>query len=315
MRGLSEAFIEDLLSGQLVLLLEAVKKDDTLCMEIRENYINVYYRGGNLLKVSAASEGKYLYQFDHHYFTQNRNTGAVRYLLPSLGPAENWVQLFPQLKAEMDFWFYEHPMAMREKQQQILRDNNSGYGGRDTDYYIVDLEYANLENGSKFDMLAARWYEKSDIKDIRLALIQVKDGDHLMSCGSEGPGSGIRGSLLDFESFLAKKPAWDLANDIFTEARIVLGQKIKIGLIDGISENAFSKYFDLARIQKVECILIFCNHKPKTGVIGCEFREFMETPQYTRLSEIADIRIAQASFMGYGLYVEQMVAPEKIAKL
>ena len=31
--------------------LEVVKKDATLCLEIRENYINIYYRGGNLVRI------------------------------------------------------------------------------------------------------------------------------------------------------------------------------------------------------------------------------------------------------------------------
>ena len=45
---------------------EAVKKDHTLCLEIRENYINIYYRGGCLLKLEE-NDGKYRASFDRRY--------------------------------------------------------------------------------------------------------------------------------------------------------------------------------------------------------------------------------------------------------
>jgi len=38
-------------------LSEGVLADRSLCLEIRENYINIYYRGGNLLKLSTGPGG------------------------------------------------------------------------------------------------------------------------------------------------------------------------------------------------------------------------------------------------------------------
>lgn len=52
LRALDEVFIKDLQVGKLKDFLERVKKDDTLCLEIRDNYINIYYRGGSLFKIS-----------------------------------------------------------------------------------------------------------------------------------------------------------------------------------------------------------------------------------------------------------------------
>ena len=53
----------------------------------------------------------------------------------------------------MDKWFHEHPKYEREFQQIILRENNnSGKISRATDYYIVDIEYQDTENSSRFDM-------------------------------------------------------------------------------------------------------------------------------------------------------------------
>lgn len=54
MRGLSNEFIATLNSSKgigLKRVLDRVNSDSTLALEIRENYINIYYRGGNLLKI------------------------------------------------------------------------------------------------------------------------------------------------------------------------------------------------------------------------------------------------------------------------
>jgi len=43
-RKLSERFINDLLNGDLKELLDYIKRDNTLDLQIRNNYINIYYR-------------------------------------------------------------------------------------------------------------------------------------------------------------------------------------------------------------------------------------------------------------------------------
>ena len=43
-RLLDKDFFKDLLDGDLENCLDYVRTDDTLDLEIRENYINIYYR-------------------------------------------------------------------------------------------------------------------------------------------------------------------------------------------------------------------------------------------------------------------------------
>jgi hypothetical protein len=59
MRQLSGNFYDDLISdnGLLHPLLERLKQDHTLMPAIRGKYINIYYRGGNILKVEEQSKG------------------------------------------------------------------------------------------------------------------------------------------------------------------------------------------------------------------------------------------------------------------
>ena len=79
MRELSKKFLNDLKStnGFLRPVFERVKQDHTLMLAIRDSYVNIYYRGGNLLKVREQANSSYRSFFDDQY----NKTGKV---LPSL---------------------------------------------------------------------------------------------------------------------------------------------------------------------------------------------------------------------------------------
>jgi hypothetical protein len=66
MRQISKEFISDLKNedGMLHPLLKRVKQDHTLMLAIRNGYINIYYRGGNILQVTEKSKGFYEPFFD-----------------------------------------------------------------------------------------------------------------------------------------------------------------------------------------------------------------------------------------------------------
>src|SRR5688500_15168980 len=51
MRELSDAFLDCLKSGFLAALTEYVRHDNDLNLEIRDAYINIYYKGNSLLNL------------------------------------------------------------------------------------------------------------------------------------------------------------------------------------------------------------------------------------------------------------------------
>jgi len=73
MRNLSKNFQNDLIAGLLQPLLVRVKQDNTLMLAIRKNYINIYYRGGNIIRVKTNSKGRYSAAFDSQYNVFNKN--------------------------------------------------------------------------------------------------------------------------------------------------------------------------------------------------------------------------------------------------
>ena len=80
MRSLGDSFLSALKDGCLAELTATVRSDATLCLELRGDYINVYYRGGNLMELrkSGQSAGEYAVSFDTNYFRRRRRDRAPR---------------------------------------------------------------------------------------------------------------------------------------------------------------------------------------------------------------------------------------------
>ncbi|MCX7006678.1 MAG: MBL fold metallo-hydrolase, partial [Kiritimatiellaeota bacterium] len=98
-RGLSPKFVRDLCEGTLKPILERVQGDRTLDMEIRKEYINIYYRGGNLLKISpvAGTVG-----YDAFFDVQYGLPSDVEKFVTHSSDPETWVKQIPVLKDTMD---------------------------------------------------------------------------------------------------------------------------------------------------------------------------------------------------------------------
>jgi hypothetical protein len=292
-RGISEKFIEDLKIGSLQPILNAVLRNDTLCLEIREGYINLYYRGGNLLRITQSASG-YTFAFDLRYCEHKtgRSENASRIL--NAKTITDYVDLIPLLKTEMDWYFCEHPKMEREIQQHILRENNRCGKAKHTDYFIADIEYANMQNGSRFDMLAVKWPSTSlarkNSNDLSLAFIEVKYGDSALN-GT----AGLKKHFTDMESFLRNHSLSQLS----AEAQKVMNQKVELGLVSGIKED---KKICINPNKRPEFILLLANHEPASTILERDLAAIVESDTYKSLSGLADVKIAASSMMGYGLF-------------
>ena len=143
MRGINENFVEDLKNGELAYFLEQVKSESNkLCLAIRKNYINIYFRGGNLLKISQKRDG-YSFDFDARYCL-NKGDDSKHALLSGSSSAdrENYEKNFHLMMAEMDAWFDKHPKPEREFQHQLFLQNPE----------VVDIEY-QIGGKIRLDML------------------------------------------------------------------------------------------------------------------------------------------------------------------
>jgi len=285
MRGLSKRFIDDLQNGVLKPFLDRVLLDRTLCLEIRKNYINIYYRGGSLLKLMEKTRG---YEADFNFEYAKKGLGAIPISQPQsfIGQplnVQDWIDVLPFLKLAMDLFLGKMPKEEREIQQLILRDNNFGPISRATDYYFCDLEYANAVG--RFDMIGVHWPSSPIIRknamNRRLVLAEVKYGDNALD-----KKSGLHAHIQDVNSFLSLPQN---IIDLKTEMLRVFNQKRELGLLDcGKDMAGFSD-------ESPVLLLILVNHDPDKSRLGELLRTLPESPH-------AELRFAAASFMGYGLF-------------
>lgn len=286
LRGLSRDFLLALQSGELSPILERVHRDRTLCLEMRANCINVYYRGGSLLRVQPNGTS-YSLSFDSNYFKASPDLVEP----PTPTNAATWIAALPALKNAMDLFFARFPKDEREIQQHLVRDNNFGGVARSTDYYVCDIEYQSVHG--RFDAVGVHWpsspHERKQDGDRRLVFFEVKQGDDAL----DGE-SGLHAHIMDVNDCLA-----DLTNiaAIKQEMITVFGQKRALGLLDcGKDLRAFND-------QRPLLILVLVNHDPgKTRL-----RELLQTMPP---SPHADLRIAVSSLMGYGLYDQGVMSIE-----
>lgn len=292
MRALCKDFFDDLRGGFLKPLVERVIADRSLCLEIRKDYFNIYYRGGNLLKLAHAQTG-YEASFDAKYF---RNGSPPSLPSPSIcGPDDVavWLASFPTLKQAMDL-FPKEP-AEREVQQIIVRDNNFGAIARSTDYYICDIEYAS--NYGRFDFVAVRWPSTSpgrkNQSGWRLVLGEVKFGD-----GALEGDAGLHSHVEDINRHLA-----DPANlaALKTEMLQIFNQKQALGLID--CEKCLVSFSE----EKPLLLLVLANHDPDKSRLREVLRSLPDSPH-------AEVRIASACLLGYGLYDQAILSLEQAFK-
>jgi hypothetical protein len=290
-RGLGNEFLKDLKDGFLSPLLKRVKQDKTLCLELRSNYINVYYRGGNLMEVSevAGVQAEYKAFFDPEYLSRGElQLPPSRLREPAHVAA--WLTDLPRLKQAMDV--SGKLSEEREVQQNIARDNNIGGVARATDFYVCDIEYAS-EHG-RFDMIAVHWPStpsaRKEQHDRRLVLAEVKYGD-----GALGGKAGLHDHIDDVNQLLAF-PANVAA--LKREMVAVFNQKRELELIN------CEKDLEGFSTEKPQLLLVLVNHDPGKSELRKLLQKLPPSPH-------ADVCIANACLLGYGLFDPAVLPLEK----
>ena len=291
-RGLSDAFMTCLTDGDLRRLMARIRIDHTLSLGIRDDRINLYYRGGSLMRLDGPATS-YEAHFDKKYCLEGIPP------LPDLprsvcdeAACSQWVDAIPELKQAMDIWFVKiRKKAEREFQQRIERVNNVGRVAKSTDYFVCDIEYASdLGTGRKgpsscFDMVAVEWpstrEDQMKSRDLRITLLEVKYGD-----GALKKKAGLVDHVKKLNAFLGRpKNLAVLKRDMLT----VFNQRHKLGLIRSKCPiRSFSN-------DRPQYILVLANHDPSSTILRKELEKLPECRK-------AEILVAMASPMGYGLY-------------
>lgn len=296
-RVLSQSFLENFRIGWLQPLLVRIKSDDTLMLAIRDGYINVYYRGGSMLKISETRP-------EHYQVAFNANYNKSSYVLPDLpgtltgaDDVANLIAAIPGLKEVMDRYFSAidsdgRAKPEREFQQLVARENNRSPISNETEYFIVDIEFAQTDISARFDMLAVRWLRTERKKQGTLVpvLIEMKYGTNAF-----GGSSGIVQHLKDVKALFNDITRWNAVIDSLE------GQINQLADLDLLNFNRSKSVTRLIvdREAKPEFIFLLANHNPASAKLKQILDEI--DPSNEAIAPYS-LLFFTSSFAGYGMH-------------
>lgn len=306
-RELPKDFMSDLMSGSLMPVLERVRMDDTLLLALRGTYVNVYYRGGNLMRITGpATDSIRSYEafFDKKYAESPRLLPRPPGKIVTRKDAQRWVDAFPRLKQIMDTHFQTKRKPEREFQQLAARENNCSTISVATEYFVTDIEVADPSIGARFDMLALRWPAdaRKHGRGCQAALIEMKYGDDALK-----GESGVLEHLHDMERLARDE---DKCRQLRKAAEDQFRQLDELGLL---------KFRRSARVTKIELkerlevILVLANLNPRSGVLT-EILEDRRMRGFESRASPFDLRFFVAHFAGYGMHTDCMLTLDQLKK-
>lgn len=304
MKGLSANFMQQLQNGILFPFLKRVQQDATLDLEIRNNYINIYYRGGNVYKIKEESNATFSVYFNTDYFKTSRTLALPPSIVSNRTDSQLWLEVLPSLKDCMDIWFGENPKNEREFQQLVVRENNSL---NDTDYFIIDIEYDERNNQTnqaseskntigRYDLLAVEWESTAVARKLqknhlpKLVFVEMKYGDSALD-----GNAGMVNHVLSFQKFISSGGLANLKDEMLT----VFKQKRELGLIKGLdtNRNVIAEF-----ATEIDFVFLLANHDPAKS----KLKEVLD--DLIKLSPTLgfEIKFCVSNFMGYGLYKQSL---------
>lgn len=180
-RGIhNTASLSELKSGSLKPLVDLIKSNDDLVLQIRDNYFNVYYKGGNVAKVTSPKS----VEFDENYFRahseksdedwddiKNKRQDAIDLFKKGL-----FGKYIDTVKSAMETYWHDilkdKGVAEKMAQHQICILNNF-----QADYTVIDLEY-QVSTESECKYRGNRRTKKGNLPSPRFDIVAIRNSDH-----------------------------------------------------------------------------------------------------------------------------------------
>lgn len=162
--------------GELYDLLKIIQADKDLVIQIRDNYFNVYYRGGNVAKVvsekSVDVDQNYFHRAkedDKSFLIEQKNNAKQLFIK---GEFQKYIDLVTKAMLHYDS-IVGKDTAEKECQHQLCISNEYGK----SDYTIIDLEY-EVSKKSLFHYRGKRTTPGKNIPSPRFDIIAIRNSDH-----------------------------------------------------------------------------------------------------------------------------------------
>lgn len=250
MRGLTSTYLNCLQSGFLSPIIECVRTDPDLNLEIRENYVNVYFKGLALLKLSQTRSPMRYRAESHEKFLK----GLELPLDFTEETVHQFVSKIPLMKENMAR-VGKRSLEL-EYEQMIIRANNFE-PRNNTEYFIVDRQYS-VKIG-RFDLTGFYWSRKNRAKyqEVPICLMETK--------------FALNNDIQTIDEQLARYYSWIQKNaaEFAKEVEFIFKQKLALHLyrqrIDrllAMETLTFSK-----ELKNFQFILMFVDYNKNSSLL------------------------------------------------
>ena len=222
-----------------------VKNDDDLDLQIRDGYLNIYYCGGSLLKISGFRGKSLSFKFDDKYFKRPDQEKEIPLWLPSQkDDFHEWKKHIYKLKKTMKEWLTSNRKVERGLQQRICSESNRN---SDTSLIILDIEYAVWLNDTKkgrrlcrFDMVAIPRESLFRSGPLPIYLVEFKQGNKALF-----GKSGVEEHAKDLLQFMSIEADTNAREAFKCSVKNILCEKIELELIPGVKIVPYDRELEI----------------------------------------------------------------------
>lgn len=241
-RGIhSKKFLYEIENGSLKPLVELVNSNEDLVLQIRDDYFNVYYQGGNVAKVTSSKS----VDFDENYFRTHIEKSK-----------ENWEEIKKKRQTTMalfkkglfsDYidtvksamkYYWDNVLEGKGVAEKMAQHQICILNTNQTEYTVIDLEY-QVSTESIFKYRGKRKTKSGGLPSPRFDIVAIRNSDHRLCVIELKKGtkalkdpSGVQEHAESFVHTIGfdKKTK----NAFLSEMNDVLQMKKKLKLIDEI---------------------------------------------------------------------------------
>ena len=246
MRKLSTPFIECLKSGFLSALTQQVIADTDLDFQIRKDYLNIYFKGSSLLKLTEKGRGNYEVYIDSKF----KGSLEVRDIVDKQS-AQDFLSQIPQLKENI---IRNGKNREREYEQLIIRANNCEKE-TNSEYFIVDRQYAVNKARYVYDLVGIFWDRNSRKKYqvVPLCFMEVK-------FAISQDIKNIHNQLNKYYEAICQRP-----KELAREFETIFKQKLELGLYDQKNRIEALKTLRFSEdVEQFQFILFLVDYNPNS---------------------------------------------------
>ena len=254
MRGLNQDFLNCLTEGHLSPLIDRVKEDKDLDLQIRNNYINIYYKGNSLLKLGSTKGYKYKpiinNKFTYGLSIPNELADAIT--------TQQFLRQIPWLKENIQ----QHgKFSLETEYEQLLIRANNLELRNNSEYFVIDRQYTTAQR-DRFDLTGFFWDRdgRKRGQTVPLCFFELKFA--LNSDLRE-----VQDQIQRYYNYIANN-----SKSFAQECHQVFNQKIILGLLnqpkdrmDALKTLAFSE-----NVEDYKFILVLIDYNPNSTLFALD---------------------------------------------